>query len=60
MGIELIYKWNEEYYMFDLYELIEGKELLLASFEDREDLLIYVEKHFAIANLIVRGGMQNG
>ena len=57
MGIVLTYKWNKEDYVFDLYELIEGKEQLLASFEDREDLLIYVEKKFAIANLIIRGGM---
>lgn len=57
MGLVLTYKWNIENYCFNLYKLVEGKEEFLMSFEDREDLLIYIEKEYAIANLIVRGGM---
>lgn len=53
--ISLIYEWNEEEYAWLLYELRDGIEYFVEKFDDREDLLIYIEKNYALVNLIVRG-----
>ena len=53
--IDLVYEWNDDNYYFCLYELLEGRKKLIKTFEDREDLLIYIEKNYTMANLIVRG-----
>lgn len=55
MGIVLFYKWNEDNYQFDLYKVVNGEEQYVYSFDDREDILLYIEKKYTIANLIVRG-----
>lgn len=53
--VELIYEWDEEEYTWLLFKLEEGKKIFEKEFEDREDLLIYIEQHYTLANLIVRG-----
>lgn len=35
----------------DLYEIIEGRKSFLESFNDREDMLLYIERHFDYSNL---------
>lgn len=37
----------------DLYEIIEGRKTFLKSFNDREDMLLYIETHFNYSNLQV-------
>ena len=49
--IDLYYKLNDIY--IDLYKIENGKEFFIEQFEDREDLLIYIEKKFNFANLII-------
>ena len=53
--VELIYEWDEEEYTWLLFKLEEEKKIFEKEFEDREDLLIYIEQHYTLANLIVRG-----
>lgn len=53
--VELIYEWDEEEYTWLLFKLEEGKKIFEKEFEDREYLLIYIEQHYTLANLIVRG-----
>lgn len=53
--ISLIYEWSEEEYSWLLYELDNGEKCIIGKFADREDLLIYIEEKYTLANLIVRG-----
>ena len=48
--IDLCYKYDNFY--FWLYKLVDGNKFFLERFEDREDLLIYIEEEFDCANLI--------
>lgn len=45
----LSYIWNKEEWCFDLFE----NNKLISQFADREDLLIFIEKNYKVANLIV-------
>lgn len=36
-----------------LYKLEKGNKIYIKAFEDREDLLIFIEKNFDYANLII-------
>ena len=49
--IDLYYELNDIY--IDLYNIENGKEFFIEQFEDREDLLIYIEKNFDYANLMI-------
>lgn len=49
--IDLIYCFKGTYDGFDLYEIENGKRKFIDSFEDREDLLIYIEENYDLANL---------
>lgn len=42
-------------YEIRLYKLEEGKKIYIQSFEDREDLLIYIEENYYSADLIING-----
>ena len=53
--IDLVYEWIEQYDKFCLKEIWGQEEKIIRYFEDREDLLIYIEKNYTMANLIVRG-----
>lgn len=53
--INLIYEWNEEEYAWLLFELDRGEKYFLEKYDDREDLLLDIEKKYSLANLIVRG-----
>lgn len=50
--IELIY---EQKHKIILYQLYEGIKRYINEFDDREDMLIYIEERFAYAKLIVKG-----
>lgn len=41
-------------YEIRLYKLEEGKNIYLETFDDREDLLCYIEKNFDVAELLVK------
>lgn len=49
--IDLLYE-KDEFHIY-LYKLEEGSKIFIEQFEDREDLLIYIEEHFNCANLII-------
>ena len=49
--IDLLYE-KDELYIY-LYKLEKGSKIFIEQFKDREDLLIYIEKHFNYANLII-------
>ena len=51
--IYLTYRLDD--YEITLYKIEEGKEIYIKSFEDREDLLIYIEKNYDLASLIIKG-----
>lgn len=51
--IYLTYRLDD--YEINLYKIEEGKEIYIESFEDREDLLIYIEKNYDLASLIIKG-----
>ncbi len=49
--IDLIYTYKGAYMGFDLYAIINGEKKFIENFADREDLLIYIEKNYNMANL---------
>ena len=51
--ITLGYRWNSTTYMFELFSMENGKEYTIGEFNDREDLLVYIEHNYTVANLIV-------
>ena len=51
--ITLCYRWNDNTYTFELFSIENGKEYIIGEFDDREDLLIYIEHNYTVANLIV-------
>lgn len=53
--LELIYEWNQEEYSWLLFELKDGEKYFIDKFDDREDLLIYLEEKYTLAKLIIRG-----
>jgi len=53
--LELIYEWNQEEYSWLLFELKDGEKYFIDKFDDREDLLIYLEENYTLAKLIIRG-----
>lgn len=53
--IYLTYRLDDYDYEIKLYRIEEGKETYIESFEDREDLLIYIEENYDLADLIIKG-----
>ena len=51
---ELFYKIED--WEIKLYKLEDGKAYFVADFRDREDLLIYIEENYDMANLRIVGG----
>jgi len=51
--INLVYSWNSDSFCFDLFSVENGEKHLVGEFADREDLLIYIEKKYYMANLII-------
>lgn len=49
--IDLIYCYKGNWEGFDLFEIENGKRKFIDNFEDREDLLIYIEENYDLANL---------
>ena len=49
--INLCYEIEEKY--ITLFQLHNGLKEFEASFNDREELLIYIEEHFDYTNLII-------
>lgn len=49
--IDLIYTYKGAYMGFDLYAITNGEKKFIENFADREDLLIYIEKNYNMANL---------
>lgn len=53
--VNLVYSWNDDNFCFDLFSVENGEKHFVKDFADREDLLIYIEKSYYMANLIIRG-----
>ena len=49
--IDLIYKVID--YEINLYQVCDGEKKFIESFNDREDMLIYIEKNFDLAKLYI-------
>lgn len=49
--IYLMYQLKDN--IINLYELKEGKNHYLKSFIDREDLLMWIEENYNMANLLI-------
>ena len=51
--VNLVYSWNSDSFCFDLFSVENGEKHFVGEFADREDLLIYIEKKYYMANLII-------
>ena len=51
--IYLMYQLNSKDNLIDLYKIEEGKKHYLRDFMDRENLLLWLEANYDMANLLI-------